>query len=75
MEKDQLLKERSQVLQEMQAGLFTPEEARKRLEQVDRYQEALMKRLEYTRQQPGSSLSDGNLLASDEDMGYLHDAI
>jgi hypothetical protein len=72
LEKDQLLKEPSQVLQETQAGLFTPEEAKKRLEQVDRYQMVLTKRLENTYQQPGSSRLDGNMLASAENLNDDH---
>jgi hypothetical protein len=53
IEREQLLKERSQVLQEMQTGLRTLDEARARLEEMDKLQAALMKRLGHTRQQLG----------------------
>ena len=57
IEREQLLKERDQILQEMQVGLRTIDEARERLKEMDRLQTALMKRLDHTRQQLGSHSS------------------
>ena len=67
IEREQLLKERSQILQEMQAGLRTRDEARERLEEMDKFQVALMKRLGRTRQQLSSLDSDDGLLTFSED--------
>jgi hypothetical protein len=63
IEREQLLKERGQILQEVQVGLRTLEEARERLGEMDRLQEALMKRLGYTRLQLNSPDLDSDLLA------------
>lgn len=49
-EREQLSKERSQVLQELQASLRSLAEARERIQEMDRLQEALMKRLSCVRQ-------------------------
>lgn len=61
------MKERGQILQEMQAGLRTRDEARERLEEMDKFQVALMKRLGCTRQQLSSLDSDDGLLTFSED--------
>jgi exonuclease VII small subunit len=67
IEREQLLKERSQVLQEMQVGLRTLDEARERLQEMDELQRALMKRLGHTRQQFSFLDSDDGLLTFGED--------
>lgn len=64
IEREQLLKERGQILQEMQVGLRTLDETRERLDEMDRLQAALMTRLSHARQKLSSPDQDDDLSIS-----------
>ena len=63
IEREQLSRERDHLLKEMQLGLRTKEETKERLEEMDRLQTALMKRVDGARR-TSSSDWDSDLLIS-----------